>query len=505
MGQWTPIKKAKTPRIGLYSTGLAEYWQQFPDLRERLIGYGNHIAEKMSAWGEVFNFGLVDSEAKARQAGEWFNEKNADIVFCHSATYATSAAVLPVHQICKAPAIVLNLQPTARIDYEKTTTAEWLAHCGACPVPELANAFNRAGIRFHAINGLLGLDHTPAVSLTNEVTKDRPEAVRAWSEIEEWIRAAGVARTLRHSRFGFLGNTYSGMLDMYSDFTMLQAQLGLHVEVLEMCDLNRLVERVSAQEVKEKMAEVGDMFTISGNSSADPIARTPTPEQMEWSCTVAAAQERLVREYDLDALAYYYHGAPGNEYERLQSGFILGHSLLTARGVPCSGEGDLKTAAAMKICDILGVGGSFSEIVVVDYDDQTILLGHDGPFHIAISEGKPVLRGMDVYHGKAGSGISVEAKVKVGPVTTLNVTQTGEGRLKMIISEGWSTDGDIMRIGNTQTPIRFPMHPDEYMDAWFKEAPTHHCAISVGHNASVLRKVSTLLNVESVIIKHTSR
>lgn len=57
-----------------------------------------------------------------------------------------------------------------------------------------------------------------------------------------------------------------------------------------------------------------------------------------------------------------------------------------------------------------------------------------------------------------------------------------------------------MRIGNTQTPIRFPMHPDEYMDAWFNEAPTHLCAISAGRNASVLRKVSTLLNVERVTL-----
>ncbi|MBT2720536.1 L-fucose/L-arabinose isomerase family protein [Bacillus sp. ISL-46] len=454
----------------------------------------------MSEHGEVFNFGLVDSENTARKAGEWFNEKNVDIVFCHSGTYSTSSAILPVHQICKAPAVILNLQPTERINYEQTTTGEWLAHCGACPTPEIANAFNRSGIKFRVVNGLLGLDNTPAISITNEKTDDRKEAIAAWNQINEWVRAASVPRTLRHSRFGFLGNTYSGMLDMYSDFTMVQAQTGVHVEVLEMCDLDRLLKGVTSSEVQSKMEEVYQFFEISGDSPSDPIAKIPTPDQLEWACKVAVAQEKLVREFDLDALSYYYHGAPNSEFEKLQSGFIVGHSLLTARGIPCSGEGDLKTAIAMKICDILGTGGSFSEIVVVDYIDETILLGHDGPFHLANSDGKPILRGMGLYHGKQGTGVSVEAKVKTGPVTTLNVTQTGDGKLKFIVSEGISTNRPIMRIGNTQTPVKFKDHPDIYMERWFNEAPTHHCAMSIGNNASLFNKVGELLSCKFVTL-----
>jgi L-arabinose isomerase len=494
------MKPMKQPRIGLYSVGLRAYWEQFPGLRERLIEYGKFIEQKMSAWGEIFNFGLVDTEGEGRKAGEWLNSQNVDLVFCHAATYSTSSTVLPVHQICKAPVVFLNLQPTDRINYDHSTTAEWLAHCAACPVPEFSNAFNRAGIQFRVVNGLLGLDYTPAISLTNEVTDGSKEAVRAWREIEEWVRAAAVPRILQHSRFGFLGNTYSGMLDMYSDFTMIQAQTGLHVEVLEMCDLNRMLTEVTDHEVKAKLEEVHQMFQISGDSPSDPIARKPSNEQMKWSCKVAAAQEKLVRKFDIDALCYYYHGVSGGEYEKLQGGFIVGHSLLTARGIPCSGEGDLKTAVAMKICDILGTGGSFSEIVVVDYVDETILLGHDGPFHIAISEGKPVLRGMGLYHGKQGTGVSVEAKVKTGPVTTLNVTQTGDGKLKLIISEGESTNGPIMKIGNTQTPVKFRKHPDDYMTQWFAEAPTHHCAMSIGHNASLFEKVGELMELVHVTL-----
>src|SRR5438045_1043119 len=162
MSLLNPIKPAKMPRIGLYSVGLRAYWDQFPGLRERLIGYGQFIEQRLSAWGEVCNFGLVDTEGEGRKAGEWLNAQNVDLVFCHSATYSTSSTVLPVHQICKAPVVFLNLQPTARINYEQTTTGEWLAHCVACPVPEFANVFNRAGSPFRIVNGLLALDATPA-------------------------------------------------------------------------------------------------------------------------------------------------------------------------------------------------------------------------------------------------------------------------------------------------------------------------------------------------------
>lgn len=500
METFEKLKAAVRPRIGLYTCGLKAYWNQFTGLHDRLVGYGSFIEQRMSEEAQVFNFGLVDDETTARRAGEWFASQNVDLIFCHCGTYVTSACVLPVHQLCSAPVIVLNLQPAVRINYEKTDTGEWLAQCNACVIPEISNAFQRAGLPFRCINGLLGLPESPAIALADEATAQRPEAQRAWQQIHEWIAAAGVRATLRHSRFGFLGGNYSGMLDLYSDFTQLSAQTGMHVEILEMCDLNRCLEAVTAEEAAEKRAEIEAMFEISGDSPSDPRVKKPTEEQLAWSARVAAAQQRMVKEYDLDALAYYYHSAEGNPYEELQSGFIVGHSLLTARGIPCAGEADLKTALAMKICDLLDAGGSFCEIVTTDYIDGTILIGHDGPFHTKISDRRPILRGLGVYHGKRGSGVSVEAKVKPGPITTLNVTQTADGRLKFIISEAQATDGPIMTIGNTQTPARFSTDPDSYMDKWFAESPTHHCALAVGHTAGVLQKVGALLDIPTVTL-----
>lgn len=494
-----PVKKLKPPlqgRVGLYSIGHPHYWVQFEGLLDRLIGYGKFIEGRISEWAEVHNFGMVDDEYKAHKAGEWFNEKNVDLIFCHASTYAMSASHLPVARICKRPVVVLNLQPAERMNYTRTTTGEWLAHCVACCVPEISNAFERSGIPFNVVSGLLGLEKTPAISVANEATKDHPDAVSAWREIEEWARAAAVKRTLQQGRMGFLGHTYPGMLDMYSDFTLIEAVTGMHVEILEMCDLMKLLDTVTEAEKQEKMRQVMDFFIVSEDSPSDPLAKKPRLEQLDWSCKVAAAQEKLVRDFDLDALTYYYRGSDGNDYERLQEAFILGHSLLTGNGTPCSGEGDMKTAVAMKICDILGVGGSYSEIVATDFVDQTILMGHDGPFHIGISEGKPILRGMGLYHGKWGTGVSVEAKVRTGPITNLGITQTRGGKLRAISNQGMAADGEILRIGNTMTPVRFEKNPAQFMNEWFALGPTHHVAMSVGHNTSQFRKAAALLEME---------
>ena len=488
------LGRRKNPSIGLYSVGLKAYWPQFAGLLDCLKEYNTFIEIKMMGYGRVCNFGMVDDEVKAREAGEYFNRENVDIIFVHMATYCTSSCVLPVHQICPAKTVVLNLQPTPEMAYDKTGTDRWLAQCVGCAVPELANAFNRAGIDYHVVNGLLGMDYTPGFAFADENTADRQEAVRAWKEIEEWCIAAAVRQNLQHSRFGFLGGYYSGMLDMYSDLTMLCAQTGIDVEILEMSDLRVHVNSVTDEEIRMKTGQIRDFFEISGDSPSDPIAKKPTDDQVEWSARIAVAQEKLVKERSLDSISYYYHGK-NDEDEEIQSGFIVGFSMLNAQGIACAGEGDIKTALAMKIADLCRKGGSFCEIVAADFNRNTMILGHDGPFHIAISKGKPILRGMAVYHGKRGSGISVEAKVQSGPVTSLGVTQTVDGRLKLNISEGEAVNEPILLNGNTMTHIRFSKDPAAYMDEWFAQAPTHHFALSVGHNAELFKKVAIILNI----------
>jgi L-arabinose isomerase len=306
------------------------------------------------------------------------------------------------------------------------------------------------------------------------------------------VRAAGVARALRRARIGFLGHTYPGMLDMYSDFTAVHAQLGAHVEVLEIDDLGA---RVAEGPVDDKIAAIREMFDFA-DPSADPIAGPIDDEELDWSARVAVGLDRLVDDFALDGLTYYYRGLDGNEAERLGAGVIVGNSMLTARGIPTSGEGDLKTNVAQLILDRLGAGGSYTEYYALDFDEDFVLMGHDGPGHIAIAEGRPTLRALKLYHGKRGAGLSVEFKVRYGPVTICGCTQTAEGRLKLVVAEGESIPGATFRIGNTNSRLRFAHPPAEFFERWCAEGPTHHVALGVGHRAGDLRRVATLLGLE---------
>jgi L-arabinose isomerase len=475
----TGLTRATQPRIGLFAIGLAAYWPQFETLYPRLQGYLSQIETRLSQWGNVTSAGLVDSVEKAREAGMLFAQQCVDIIFTYAATYATSAQVLPALQPSAAPVIVLNLQPSPSLDYETITTEEWLANCSSCCVPEIGGALTRAGIPFKVLSGSLF------------------EESRTWSEIVEWCQAAKAARHVRNARIGFLGHTYPGMLDLYSDFTALQGQLRSHIELLEIDELVERVQAASPQEVREKIHEIETTFDVA-SASTDPIAAPMEREDLEWSARVAVGLDALARDFDLNALAYYYRGLNGNENERATAGMIVGNSLLTARGIPCSGEGDLKNAVAMLIMDRLDAGGSYTEIYAMDLKDQFLLLGHDGPGHLAISEQRPVLRKLKLYHGKRGFGVSVEFKVKYGPVSVLGLTQRADNRLKFLVAQGESIPGPTFRIGNTNSRVRFPLDPATFVTRWSEEGPTHHMALGIGALGGLLEKVGYLLGIQTV-------
>ncbi len=472
-------KRAVRPKIGVFAIGLAAYWPQFEGLYDRLQRYGAYVEQQMAQWGDVVAGGMVDSVEKARETGALFAREQVDIVFVYTATYATSSQVLPVIQMAKAPTVVLNLQPSAALDYENATTGEWLANCSACCVPEICMALTRARLPFKVVTGIVFDD--PA----------------AWNEICEWCQAAKAAHHVKSARFGFLGHTYPGMLDMYSDFTAVQGQLGSHIEVLEIDDLVARVQDAPADAVHEKIHEIETIFYFA-EPTTDPIAAPIEPEDIEWSARVAVGLDALVKDFDLDALAYYYRGLAENENERTTAGMIVGNTLLTAQGIPCSGEGDLKNAIAMLIMDRLGCGGSFTEFYALDFVEQFVLMGHDGPGHIAISNQRPILRKLKLYHGKRGFGVSVEFKVKYGPVTILGVTQQADSRLKFMVAEGESIAGPTLQVGNTNSRIRFALDPASFATRWSEAGPTHHVALGVGAAGKLASKVGYLLGIETM-------
>jgi L-arabinose isomerase len=468
------------PKIGLFGIGLDAYWPQFPGLEERLKGYTRQVARKLEGAGaQVVNLGLIDTPEKALAAGHEFRRADVDLIFLHVTTYALSSTVLPVVRRARVPVIILNLSPSAAIDYDwfnglgdrTKMTGEWLAYCQACPVPEIANVFNRCKIPFFQVTGTLENDPMAA------------------AEIQEWVEAARVAHTMEHNRLGVMGHYYGGMLDIYSDLTQQCAHFGGHIEVIEVDELSALRRQVSQAEIEARVADFRDRFDVQPDCPQ---------EELERAARTSVALDRLVEIHKLGSLAYYYQGTGNPENEDAISSIILGTSLLTARGIPVAGEYEIKNAQAMKIMDSFGAGGSFTEYYAADFADDILLMGHDGPGHIAIAQGKTKVRPLQVYHGKVGRGLSVEMSVKRGPVTLLSVIQTVDGKLKLLMAEGESVAGPILEIGNTNSRYRFSIGARNFMDEWNVHGPAHHCAVGVGHIASKLKKFGALTGIECV-------
>ena len=468
-------------KIGIFSIGLSTYWPQFEGLEDRLRGYHDIIAGRIRSMGvTLVDAGMVDETEKAHAASSLFRREEVGLIFLYISTYALSSTVLPVVQETGVPVVVLNLQPVASIDYDDFNalgdrgkmTGEWLAHCQACSVPEIASVFNRAGIGYHLVTGYLDEEFV-------------------WQEIREWVDAWHVRNVLKKNRVGLLGHYYTGMLDVYTDLTQQSAVFGSHFEMIEMGEIKRIRDDIPAGKVQDKIGEFYEVFEVSPDCSG--------PE-LERAAKTSVALDQLVEEKDLGALAYYFEGAGDPSYEDIITSVIAGNTLLTGNHVPVAGEYEVKNVQAMKILDAFGSGGSFSEFYLMDFDEDVVLLGHDGPAHFAIADGKVGLVPLPVYHGKPGKGLSIQMSVKNGPVTLLSVVQHRDGRLSLLTAEGHSVAGPVLNIGNTNSRYRFSLPAREFINRWSQAGPAHHCAIGTGHITGKIEKLAALLDIEMIRI-----
>jgi L-arabinose isomerase len=465
---------ARRPRVGLVAGGLGAYWPQFPDLLPQLQRSAARVSERMQALDcDVVDVGFVSDAQDGDRAAEQLRVAGCDLIVGFLTTYLTASMLLPIAQRSGAPVLIINLQPTEVMDHATFDTGQWLAYCGACPLPEMANTFLRAGVDFRSVSGYV-------------------EDERAWTRIGRWIKAAGIRATMRHGRHGLMGHLYPGMLDVSTDLTLVPVNFGGHMEVVEFDDLRVRVGAVTDPEVSERMALARSVFDL------DPSVQE---EDFRWAAQVSVGLDRLVDDFALDSLAYYHRGLEGELHERLGAGMILGASLLTARGVPSVGEYELRTSLAMLIVDRLGGGGSFTEFQALNFRDDVVEMGHDGPAHLAISDGRPLLRGLGTYHGKRGFGVSVEFDVKHGPVTTFGIAQQRDGRFVFVAAEGTVVGGPLLAIGNTTSRVDFGCDPGEWTDAWCATGVSHHWALGTGHLISQLRAVADLMDIELVEVR----
>ena len=477
-------KKQRTARIAFFSVVHEVYFAQFEGLRESLQHYHEETVSLVKNNGvEVIDYGIIGTNDAAFDAADKINGDKIDLTICNMITYATSSVFAPILQNTNAPIILLALQPLQHLDYSKACTYMQLENDNICSVPEFTGVAIRLG-----------------KPITDVIIGCLYDDEKAHSELAEWCEIAKVLHDLKGARIGLMGHVLESMYDMHADPTAVSAAFNLHVPLIEIDDAVREYEKVTKGEIEEKKQLILKEFDTPVPVS-DPVTMKLTDADLHRAAHGPAALDRLIDTYKLDGLAYYYEGNENTIQREVATSFIVGNSILNAQGTPMCGEFDIKTCIAMLIMDRLNIGGSFAEFHPFDFSEDFILVGHDGPHHIAIANGKPILRSLTKFHGKPGSGASVEFKIKEGPITMLGITQNADGKFKFVIGEGESKAGPIPPTGNTNTRGFFKPTTREFIKKWVMEGPTHHYALGVGHKANTIAKIAKVLGIEYVIVK----
>lgn len=475
--------KPLTARVGLLAVGHHTYWGQFDGLLDELMGKVDVLAKRVRGHGvEVVEFGMLDNAASAYAALPRLKAADLDLLFVDMVTYATSSTFGVLARELGLPIVLVALQPLAAMDYARGSTYMQLCNDDLCSVPEFTGVAIRMGRRPPPV--ILGTLYDDA---------------EAAADLAEWCQVAKVLHDVKRARIGLMGHVLEAMLDMHADPTAVTAAFGCHVVLCEPDDILRHYRNVDAAALEAKRQQILGFFDTPDPQS-DPITTKLTEGDLTTAARAAVALDAFTAEKQLDGLAYYYEAEAGSEMRTVVTNLIVGNSLLCAAGFPMCGEYDLKTCLAMLIMDRLDIGGSFAEFHPIDFQRDSVLVGHDGPHHLHIADGRPVLRSLKKYHGKPGFGASVEFRIKEGPMTMLSIGVKGDGRLKFIVAEGESVRWPIPPTGNTNTHGRFKPDVRTFLKRWVAEGPTHHFALGIGHHARAISRVAEALNIDCVVV-----
>lgn len=476
-------RKPLTANVGVVSVGLDTYWKQCPGLYEDMLKKAAVFENRIAAHQvKVSSFGISDNPEKAASLIPAMKAADLDLLFVDMVTYATSSTFAPFVRELNCPIVLVALQPDSRLDYEHATIYKQLYNDDLCSVPEFTGVAIRYG-------------RPVADVVIGKLDGD----AKAEEEIRQWCAVAHVLHDLRRARIGLMGHVLEAMYDMQVDPTAVSRTFGCHVALCEPDEIMPFYREPVAADVEAMKKRILDFFDTPDPVS-DPWTEKLTAKDLDVAAKAACALEKFIEKRNLDGFAYYYEGEAGSPTRELVTNFIVGNSLLTSAGFPMCGEFDLKNCVAMMIFDRLNIGGSFAEFHPIDFDRDTVLVGHDGPHHLNTASKKPVLRSLKKYHGKPGSGAGVEFNIKEGPITMMSIGLKQDGSFKFIVAEGESLAGPIPPTGNTNTHGKFPPDVRTFLRNWSMEGPTHHFALGVGHHAAELKKLGRALGIETVVV-----
>lgn len=459
-------------RVGLLPTGHHYYWEQFPRLKSMGLGMYAKLRELLDPLGEIVAPELVDTPQKAAEAGEMFRRGGVDLLLIFPFGYTPSMDMLPAVQGLDVPIRLLNAHEDRAYDYAAADTTDYLHHEGVCCIPEFAGALRSQGRRFAVRTGPF-------------------EDKRLRRELQADFAGAAAARSFRQLNVGLIGQVYPGMTDMPIDEHRLLRVTGRMLARPEVEEIEEAYRRVTDDQLEEMYTELRRLYAVDA---------TVTNEHMRVSAQLSAAYEEVIRRHEIDAFGYYWWGEKELITQmRAQSGLAV--SRLAALGCPGVTEGDVKTALAMKLLDMLGAGGMFVEFFAMDFEENSFLMGHDGPSNIGMADGQPRLMHLDVHHGKSGHGLGIDFDLKKGPATLLNLTQFDAGdTFKLIYTIGEIVEGPVLNIGNPNARVKVARPLHEVMDDWCQEGPSHHIAMGYGDHSQALETFAEAIGFEIIRI-----
>jgi L-arabinose isomerase len=428
------------------------------------------LRRRFEGIGDVFAPELVDTPDKAREAVNFFAVNPVDILFVFPFGYTTGMCIAPVAKSVAVPLRLLNAHEDCAYDYTAADTSIYLHHEGVCCIPEYAGTLVELGKPFRTRTGHF-------------------EDERFWNEVMSDCAGAAAAQRFKTLNFGVIGKTYDGMTDMPIDEHRLLKTTGRLLDRPEVEEIENEFCAVTPDQLDAMFIQLREMYDVDASVSND---------HLRFSAQVAIAFDQVINRHGIHAFGYYWWGE--KEFiTQLRAQSALAVSRLTALGFPGVTEGDVKTAMAMKIMDLLGAGGMFVEFFSMDFNDNFFLVGHDGPSNINVAESKAKLQHLAIHHGKSGHGLGIDFNIPKGPVTLLNLTQfAAGGRFKLIYSVGEALRGDILNIGNPNCRVRVRLPIHEFMDAWCQQGPSHHVALGLGDKSQELKCFAEAIGFECV-------
>ena len=463
-------------KVGVFSIALGAYLPQFPQLVPEFESQYEEFKKRFPDTVEIVDGGMVTTKEKAQEAGNLFRAADVDIVFLQMLTYATSYNYLPAVRDLDVPVVVVNLQKVKALDYDTADIPTWLGIGYACGATgEVIADLERFGKRHAMITGV--------------VEGGDPEAQ---AEIEDWCRAAQVRRRFRDTNIAQIGRPYPGMMDLYIDETNLYRRMQLYTKQFDWEKMWCIADSITDENViRAKAQDILDTFEVEGGGSIEEV----------WEMAkYVVAFEQWVKDEKLGLIASHYDGFAKGQAGVLDSMLIPAFSMLIKQGTACAVEGDMKVAMAMSILKTISGTGQLSELYSIDFNEDIVIIGHSGSGDADISEKKPSMKIVKVFHGKTGGGYLTQFYPYVGPITYLGITQDGDGHFKFIVAEGINEEGKILKFGDTNMRMRFTCGAREFVNRWSEAGPTHHMAAAAGRHIDTILKVAKIMNVPVEIV-----